>query len=182
MTVGTTILPVTPANPEPGKAQRRELAGEAEVREPAPAVARSEAAVAHTPVVRCPVARLEQAPRCGQCHQPLFTGQPLELSSGNFDLHAARSEVPLLVDFWAPWCGPCRMMAPAFTRAATLLEPRLRAAKLNTEDEPELANRFGIRSIPTLILFARGGEVARQSGAMSSAEQIARWATSQVPR
>jgi thioredoxin 2 len=98
----------------------------------------------------------------------------------DFDRHVASSSLPLLVDFWAPWCGPCRAMAPAFEKAATLLEPRMRLAKLNTEDAPDIANRFGIRSIPTLILFAGGREVARQPGALTSPEHIVRWATSQA--
>lgn len=91
--------------------------------------------------------------------------------------HVTRSDIPVLVDFWAPWCGPCQTMAPAFVQAASMLEPRVRLAKVNTEDEQQLAAQFGIRSIPTLVLFKNGREVARQSGAMG-AQEIVRWATS----
>ena len=122
--------------------------------------------------------RLADHPVCGKCHQPLFNGYPLELNSGNFARHLQRNDIPLLVDFWAPWCGPCKMMAPQFARAAGSLEPRFRLAKVNTEAEPELGSQFGIRSIPTLVLFRAGREVARQSGAMG-AQDIIRWAGSQ---
>jgi thioredoxin 2 len=111
----------------------------------------------------------------------LFEGHSIALTAADFDLFAARSDIPLLVDFWAPWCGPCRIMAPAFEQAAGQLEPRFRLAKVNTEEEPALASRFGIRSIPTLVLFHRGREVARQAGA-TGARDIVRWALSQVGR
>jgi thioredoxin 2 len=130
---------------------------------------------------RVPRDRLGQAPRCGRCHQALFTGAPFALTADTFDAHALRGELPLLVDFWAPWCGPCLSMAPAFAAAAKGLEPQLRLAKVDTEAEPVLAGRFGIRSIPTLVLFAGGREVARQSGAMG-AEQIVRWTRAQLAR
>jgi thioredoxin 2 len=129
---------------------------------------------------RVPTARLGASPACGKCHQSLFTGQPLALDAVSFDAHQARSGLPLLVDFWAPWCGPCRMMAPEFAKAAEQLEPRMRLAKVDTEAEPALGQRFGIRSIPTLALFTGGREIARQPGALAAPE-IVRWARQHLP-
>ena len=123
---------------------------------------------------RVPETRLTDGGTCGKCRGALFTGEPVELDSGSFDRHIGRSGLPVLVDFWAPWCGPCRMMAPAFAQAARELEPGLRLAKVNTEEAQDLAARFGIRSIPTLALFRDGQEVARQAGAMDLAG-LRRW-------
>ena len=117
-------------------------------------------------VNRVPAARLGANPACGSCHGRLFQGHPTTVTAATFDLQIGRSDLPVVVDFWAPWCGPGKMMAPAFERAAAALEPRVRLAKVDTEAEPELAARFGIRSIPTLVAFKSGKEVARQSGAL----------------
>ncbi|SFN04192.1 thioredoxin [Formivibrio citricus] len=128
---------------------------------------------------RVPAERLSHAPNCGQCHQPLFTGHPVELDESTLERHIAHTDIPLLVDFWAPWCGPCKMMAPQFAQAASLLEPGLRLGKVDTEAHPAPGNRYGIRSIPTLVLFQNGREVARQAGAMG-AQEIVRWVRSRV--
>jgi thioredoxin 2 len=115
---------------------------------------------------RIPTQRLCDKPKCGKCKQSLFQGQPIELDSDNVDSVIGNTDIPVLIDCWAPWCGPCQGFAPIFTQAARELEPRLRFAKLNTEDEQQLAGLWSIRSIPTLILFRDGREVARSSGAM----------------
>lgn len=129
---------------------------------------------------RVQAADLGSAPDCGKCHKPLFTAHPVELDEAAFDRHIGRNDIPVLVDFWAPWCGPCRMMAPAYEQAAAQLEPRVRVVKVNTEEAQSLGARFNIRSIPTLALFQGGREVARQAGAMRSAADIVRWTQSQL--
>ena len=136
--------------------------------------------MAESLLVACPNCNtLNRAPReklaagasgkCGHCRAPLFGGHPVALNAQSFETHAAKSDIPLVVDFWAPWCGPCKAMAPQFEQAAGHLEPTVRLAKVNTEDEQALAGRFGIQAIPTMILFKHGKEVARQSGAMNAA-------------
>ena len=126
-------------------------------------------------VNRLPPARLHEQPTCGKCQKDLFTGQPVDLASARFLKHIDRTDIPVLVDFWAPWCGPCRSMAPFYAQAAKTLEPAFRVVKVNTEASQDLGARFNIRSIPTLALFRKGVEVARQPGAID-ANAIIAWA------
>ena len=128
---------------------------------------------------RIPTARLSDNPRCGKCKKPLFTGHPIALTDQTFDRHLTRSELPLVVDFWAAWCAPCKMMAPFFEQAATELEPQVRLAKVNTDENPMLAQRYQINSIPTTAVFKGGRAVARQPGAMNL-PQLLQWIRSNV--
>jgi thioredoxin 2 len=128
---------------------------------------------------RVPRERLGERPTCGHCKRPLFDGHPAALDATGLERQVSASDIPVVVDFWAPWCGPCKMMAPHFERAARELEPAVRLAKVNTEDEQAVAAKYDIRSIPTLIAFRGGREVARQSGAMD-AGALARWVRASV--
>jgi len=130
---------------------------------------------------RVPVAKLGAGGTCGKCGTPLFNQRPIELTTANFDRMINNHDIPVLVDFWAPWCGPCKMMAPAFEQAAQKLEPQLRLAKLNTENEQAIAARFNIRSIPTLALFHNGRIIAQQAGAMNLDSLLA-WVRTNAPR
>ena len=132
-------------------------------------------------VNRLAAERLPDQPVCGKCAQALFAGRPVDVDSERFARHISRNGIPVLVDFWAEWCGPCKMMAPAFAQAAQRLEPQVRLLKVDTERAQDLAGRFNIRSIPTLALFRNGREVARQAGAMD-ANRIVAWAQANAGR
>ena len=122
---------------------------------------------------RVPAARLGDDPTCGRCGQGLLTGEPVELTDANFEAVVSKTDLPVVVDFWAPWCGPCRMMAPAFEQAAAQLKGRALLVKVNSDDNPHTASRFGIRSIPTLVKLDHGRELSRRSGALPAGQIVA---------
>lgn len=126
---------------------------------------------------RIPESRLSQSPSCGRCHAPLFSGKPVDVDMAAFDRILANTDLPLVVDFWAEWCGPCKMMAPVFAQAAAELEPACLLLKVNTESAQALAARYAVRSIPTLLVIKQGKEVARQAGALDLS-RLKAWAGS----
>ena len=125
--------------------------------------------------------RLLDGPKCGACGEPLFSGRPLAVDEAGFGRHMTTNTIPVLTDIWAPWCGPCRMMTPMFERAAEHLEPRVRLLKLNLDEAPGVARRFGIQSVPTLLLTAHGDLIAQTAGAMDS-RAIVDWAKQHFPQ
>jgi thioredoxin 2 len=121
---------------------------------------------------RIPTDRLSDDPVCGRCGEALLDGQPVELSDTDFDKVVAASDLPVVVDFWAPWCGPCRQMAPQFEQAARTLKGKALFVKLNSDDNPRISARFGVRSIPTLVKLQKGNEVARVAGARPAGQIV----------
>lgn len=128
---------------------------------------------------RVPLAKPARAARCGACHRPLFEGRPVPVDAAGFEKHRRSNDIPVLVDVWAPWCGPCRAMAPMFERAAAELEPAVRLIKLNSDEEPQIAGQLGVSGIPALFLLHRNRIVARSAGAMD-AKRIAAWTLSHI--
>lgn len=131
--------------------------------------------------VRVPLAKLRDDPLCAKCKQSVLKGSPIELDAAAFHTHAERGTFPVLVDFWAPWCGPCKTMAPVLDRVAEQMQAKIQVGKVNTDQEQALAQRFGIRAIPTLILFRDGKELARQSGALDGGS-LTRWLEGSLSR
>jgi thioredoxin 2 len=150
-----------------------------------PGSARTEALIIACPadgtLNRVPRAKLDDGPRCARCGNALFQGRPIDLDAARFERHVLKSDLPVVIDFWAEWCGPCRLMAPNFAAAAPRLEPRVRLAKVDTEAEPAIAGRYAIRGIPTMILFGKGRELSRTSGVMPTSA-IVQWVEQELAR